>query len=449
MERTVFAEHALLPDGWARDVLIAFGADGRIADVSTGASAQARERQRFIVPGLANLHSHAFQRAFSGLTERRGASADSFWSWREAMYRHALAMSPEATEAVAAMAYIEMLEAGFTRVGEFHYLHHDPEGAAYADRAEMGARIAAACAETGLGLTLLPVFYAHSGFDYGASLSEQRRFISTLDDYAKLHAASRQAIAGLPTAVLGIAPHSLRAASVAEIGALLDLAGDGPIHIHVAEQVREVEDCLAATGQRPAAHLLDALDVGARWCLIHATHLDADEIAGIAASGAVAGLCPVTEANLGDGIFPAPQFLAAGGRCGVGTDSNVRISASGELRQLEYSQRLVSRARNVVAAPMHSTGQTLFAQAAAGGAQALGWETGIAAGRPADLVAIEAPDAPHLGPETILDGWIFGTGARVADVWTAGEKRVSAGRHVARDAVRDRFIAAMEMLAET
>lgn len=444
---TIHARDALLAWGWAKDVRITI-ADGRIGSVEAGvAPAASDERHGVLVPAACNLHSHAFQRAMSGLAEMRGPDADSFWSWRAVMYDFALSMTPDDVEAVAARLYVEMLEAGFCRVGEFHYLHHDTDGAEYADIAEMAGRIAAASATAGIGLTLLPVFYAHSGFGPTPPSAGQRRFVTSLDRFARLMEGCAGLVAGMEGANLGVAPHSLRAATLAEIAALVPLAARGPVHIHAAEQVREVEDCLAATGARPVQLLLDNAPVDADWCIIHATHLDEAEIAAMAARGAVAGLCPITEANLGDGIFAAPPFLAAGGRFGVGSDSNVLVSLAQELRQLEYSQRLASHARNVIAQANESTGLSLLRQAVEGGAAALGQEAaGIAPGNRADLVSLDANAVDYLPAEKIADAWIFGGDVRIGDVWAMGRKRVAAGRHVDREAVDARFLRTMRRL---
>jgi formiminoglutamate deiminase len=440
------AAAALLPGGWASDVAIRL--DGaRIASVTPGAVPDpAAERHAVIVPAAGNLHSHAFQRAMSGLAEQRGPADDSFWSWRSVMYKFALSMTPEHVAAVAAQAYVEMLEAGFARVGEFHYLHHAPDGAPYGNIAEMAERIAEASVETGIGLTLLPVLYAHGGFGPLPPAEGQRRFINDVDRYGTLMAACESLIGGVAGGKLGIAPHSLRAATIEEISTVLPLARGGPVHIHIAEQVLEVDDCLKAHNARPVQFLLDNLPVDRRWCLIHATHLTPAEVSGIAGSGAVVGLCPITEANLGDGIFPGASYFAQNGRFGVGSDSNVLISLAGELRQYEYSQRLGQRARNVIAAPGASTGRTLLERAIAGGAQALGVDSGIAADRPADLVSLDVSDVPYLPQAAQLDAWIFGADVRVGDVWALGRKRVVAGRHVECEPVRRRFERAMKQL---
>jgi len=446
---TIFAAQALLADGWHDNVRIAIG-DGRIAAVATGAeAASGDERHAVLVPGMPNLHSHAFQRGMAGLAEVRGTTADSFWSWREVMYRFALTMNPEQVEAVAAQLYVEMLEAGFTRVGEFHYLHHDRDGQPYANVAEMAERIAAAAGATGIGLTLLPVFYAHSSFGGAKPNGGQRRFLNDVNRFARLLEKARESVRALNQAVVGIAPHSLRAATPEELAEIVPLAGTGPIHIHIAEQVKEVEDCLAWSGKRPVEWLLSNVDVNDRWCLIHATHMTEAETRAMATSGAVAGLCPVTEANLGDGTFPAGAFLDHGGRYGVGSDSNVLIGLADELRQLEYSQRLAHRARNVVAHPGASTGRRLFAEAIEGGAQALGAGSGaIAPGAPADFVSLDL-SYPGLGSrrgDDVLDAWIFGGRVKPDCVWVAGRKLVEGGRHRHRDAAAQRFDATMRAL---
>jgi formiminoglutamate deiminase len=439
---TLHAAAALLPEGWAENVRIAISG-GRVVAVSPGVAAQAGDqRHAILVPAMPNLHSHAFQRAMAGLAETRGPGADSFWSWREVMYRFALKMTPDDVEAVAAQLYVEMLEAGFGRVGEFHYLHHAPDGGAYADPAEMAARIAAAASATGLGLTLLPVFYAHSGFGGLPPGDGQRRFICDRDLYAKLLDGARRIAVGVDGARVGVAPHSLRAVTPAELAAVTALAGDGPIHIHAAEQVREVDDCLAWSGKRPVEWLVENAGVDRRWCLVHATHMTGAETASLAASGAVAGLCPVTEANLGDGTFPAPEFVAAGGLFGIGSDSNVLIGVGDELRQLEYSQRLDRRARNVLARPGGSNGRALFDAALAGGARALDAPTGrIEPGADADLVSLDQnrPTLAGKSGDAVLDAWIFAGGARVDCVWTRGKKRVEGGRHHLREAIAARY----------
>lgn len=440
---SLWFQSALLPDGWAQDVRIRF--DGKtIGRIEKGVEAAATDvRHGIAVPGLPNLHSHAFQRGMAGLAETRGPAHDSFWTWRDVMYRFIDRLTPDDVQAIAELAYIEMLETGFTRVGEFHYVHHDIDGRPYANIAELGARIAAASAETGIALTLLPVFYAHSNFGGKTPVPGQRRFLNDPPSFAKLMDASRKAIASLDNANIGIAPHSLRATTPEELSAIIPLAQSGPIHIHIAEQTKEVDDCIAWSGARPVTWLLDNVGVDAQWCLVHATHMTAEETARLARSNAVAGLCPITEANLGDGIFPMPDYLAAGGRFGIGSDSNVRINAAEELRVLEYAQRLVLRGRNVLVAEVgQSTGRALFDGALAGGYQALDVPVfGLREGAPADLVSLDA-DSPSLAgkkADTILDSWVFAGTDSVDCVWRAGMRLVAQGRHKNREQIVRRY----------
>jgi formiminoglutamate deiminase len=367
------------------------------------------------------------------------------------MYRHSLTMTQEHVEAVAAMLYVEMLEAGFGRVGEFHYLHHDRDGGPYANIAEMAERIAAAAATTGISLTLLPVFYAHASFGGTPPVEGQRRFINDIGGFSRLLESSREAIDSLPQAALGIAPHSLRAVTPEQLEALIPLAGSGPLHIHAAEQVKEVEDCMAWSGARPVEWLLANAPVDRRWCLIHATHMTDAETAALARTGAVAGLCPVTEANLGDGIFNGPAFASHGGRYGIGSDSNVLIGLADELRQLEYAQRLGNRQRNVMAAGPGSTGRALFDAARTGGAIALGaWEGGIAVGAPAEFFSLDlsAPTFEGKSEDAVLDAFVFAGAGKPDDVWIGGRKLVEGGRHHARGEVEGRFRHALHELAE-
>ena len=436
----VHAGQALLEGGWADDVRIGI-AGGKIVSLEAGASVKPDdERHAVIVAGMPNLHSHAFQYGMAGLAERRGPSADSFWSWREIMYKFALTMSPEQAEAVALRLYVDMLEAGFTRVGEFHYLHHDRDGTPYANLSEMADRTVSAAGRAGMGLTLLPVFYAHSTFGGAAPNEGQRRFINNPERFARLLEGCKKALAGFDGAVLGVAPHSLRAVTPDELAIVTQLLPDAPVHIHVAEQVKEVEDCIAWSGKRPVEWLLDNQDLSSRWCLIHATHMTDDETKRMAEAGAIAGLCPVTEANLGDGTFNATVFVAAGGKFGVGSDSNVLIGIGDELRQLEYSQRLHHRARNVLAENEGSTGRALFDGAVTGGNIAMGRAgDGLKVGASADFVALDAARLPHAKGDAMLDGWIFGGRADVSDVWVRGVKQVEGGRHRLRDEAERAF----------
>lgn len=439
----LFFDHALLPQGWAKDVRIEV-MDGRIAALAADAAAGDAEHIRGIaLPGLPNLHSHTFQRGMAGLTERRGGSEDNFWMWRQAMYHFLGRLEPEDVEAVAAFAFVEMLERGFTSVAEFHYLHHAPDGRPYENLAELSERIVAAAATTGIGLTLLPVLYNASGFGGAATTEGQRRFSNPLDRFLKLAEGAEKSAAGNGFQV-GVAPHSLRAVPPDALKGLLAARRSGPVHIHVAEQTREVDDCIAWSGKRPVQWLLDNFAVNSRWCLVHATHTTDAEISALAKSGAVAGLCPITEANLGDGIFPARDYLTQGGVFGVGSDSQTEIDAPGELRQLEYSQRLAHRARNVLSGDRsRSTGRSLYAGALTGGAQALARESGaLAAGRIADIVVLDAehPNLAHLSGDGWLDAYLFTAPRRaITDVFAAGRPVVRDRQHRVRDAVTARY----------
>jgi formimidoylglutamate deiminase len=451
LRRELFFDHALLPSGWARDVRISV-ADGSIVAVAAGASRAVADRIAGIaIPGVPNLHCHAFQRGMAGLAERRGPAADSFWTWREVMYRFLQRLSPDDVEAIAAFAYMEMLEAGFTTVGEFHYLHHDVDGRPYADLGEMAQRIAAASAQARIGLTLLPSFYAYGGFGGAPPTAAQRRFINDPDRFLDLVERSRAAVAALPAACVGIAPHSLRAVTPETLRAVCRATPDGSIHIHAAEQMREVEECVAALGRRPVEWLLENVALDSRWCVIHATHTTDAEIKALAASQAVAGLCPITEASLGDGIFDGASYLTAGGRFGIGSDSNIQIDAAAELRQLEYSQRLLRRARNVMTLQVgESTGRRLLATALAGGAQALQRPIGtLVTGSRADIVVLDDdhPDLAARAGDQWLDAWIFVAGkSAVKAVLAGGETLVEARRHVQRSAVEARFKAVVARL---
>jgi formiminoglutamate deiminase len=444
-------EQALLPQGIADDVVLTLS-DGAVADVETGRSAPdgATRLAGLTLPGMPNLHSHAFQRGMAGLAERRGNPEDSFWTWREVMYRFLDRLDPDDVRAIAAQAFVEMLEGGFTALAEFHYLHHDADGRPYANLAAMAQAIAAAAEETGLGLTLLPVLYRFGNFGGASPVHGQRRFVNERDAYLRLLDGSAAAIRSLPDARLGVAPHSLRAVALDDLGWLAGLRPDAPVHIHVAEQMREVEDSLRITGRRPVELLMDTVGLDGRWCLIHATHLTAAERDGIARSGAVAGLCPITESSLGDGIFDGVAYAAAGGALGIGSDSNIQIDAGSELRQLEYSQRLRDRRRALFATPEASSGTALWQAACAGGAKACGRAIGaIAPGHRADLVTLDC-DHPALvgrGGEALLDSAIFAANALpIAEVRVGGHLLVSGGRHHAREPVARRFAGVMRKL---
>lgn len=437
-------DHVLTSEGWRERVALDVDDAGFITAITP---AEGPCAEGFVVPGLPNLHSHAFQRALAGRTERVEAGRDdSFWTWRTEMYALALRCTPDDLEAIAAQLYVEMLEAGMTSVGEFHYLHHAPDGP-YDAKDEMSARIFAAAAATGIALTHLPVLYMTGGFGRAAE-DHQRRFLSRdVDEFlALVEATARHAT---PTSRLGVAPHSLRAVP-ADALAKVVAAREGPVHIHIAEQAKEVEDCIAFLGHRPVEWLLANADVSSRFCLVHATHVNADEVDGIARSGAIAGLCPTTEANLGDGIFPAIDYFASGGAFGVGSDSHVTVSATEELRLLEYGQRLVSERRNRLVDATGHVGTALWTRAARGGATALAQPGGaIEVGRRADLVRLD-PNHPRLvghRAETALDAWIFGSAEGVVqEVWVAGERVVEEGRHRARASTAERFSKTMKRL---
>ena len=440
----LFAADALTPRGWSRDVAIDIGADGRIVRVDeTGSRGGAEVVAGPLIPGMPNLHSHAFQRAIAGRTGHASADGDSFWTWRQAMYAFLNRIDADAFEAIAAQTYVEMLKAGYTAVAEFHYVHHDPQGRPHADPAELARRIVAAASGTGIGLTLLPVFYAHAGFGGTPPAAGQRRFVHAIDAYARLVAtlAGDASKAGWN---LGVAPHSLRAVTPGELAAVVALVPpSAPIHIHAAEQTKEVADCVAWSGSRPVEWLLDHAGIDARWCVVHATHMTADETRRLAASGAIAGLAPTTEADLGDGTFAARAYIGARGTFGIGSDSNTIIDPFAELRQLEWSQRLARQARNVLANEGMPVGQTLYAAAARGGAQALARPAGaIAPGARADFAVLDADD-PALAEQpaaALLDAAIFGPCRRpVRDVMVAGRWVVRDGHHPQEDAVLGRY----------
>jgi formimidoylglutamate deiminase len=450
MEHATYrADLALIESDIVADVRIDLAADGSIAAVTPGGDGGERIAG-CVVPGLPNLHSHAFQRAMAGLAERAGAEGDNFWRWREVMYRFLAQLSPEDVEAIAAQLYAECLEHGYTSVAEFHYLHNAPDGAAYADPAELSRRIIAAADATGIGLTLLPVLYRHANFGGAPATDGQRRFTTEVDAFARLCTGLKGAV------TLGVAPHSLRAVTPEELRRVIALAHalgpTTPIHMHAAEQTKEVDDCVAWSGERPVQWLLANAGVDARWCLIHCTHMTPGECGDLAASGAVAGLCQTTEANLGDGIFPLRAYLQAGGRFGVGTDSNVSTSPVEELRWLEYIRRLETRARNVTESRLGaSVAAGLLARARDGGAQALGRRCGsIAPGHVADLVVLDCEHPALIGREGlgILDAWVFsGNATPVRDVMVAGKWVVRDGHHINAARIRAAFARSTRRLA--
>ncbi len=446
--RRYLADAALLDDRVEQRVLIDIAANGIITSVTPRSTEQAEHVPGLVVPGMPNLHSHAFQRAMAGLAERGGPEGDSFWRWRDVMYRFLASLTPDDVEAIAAQLYAECLLHGYTSIAEFHYLHNAPDGSRYADPAELSHRIVAAARRAGIGLTLLPVLYRRAQFGGMAATGAQRRFVLAIDDYALLCETMARSVA------TGVAPHSLRAVTPDELGAAIAIARGGPIHIHVAEQRQEVADCVAWSGAAPVAWLLDHAPVDERWCLVHATHMDGTERGRLAASGAVAGLCQTTEANLGDGVFPLLDYLAEGGRFGIGSDSNIGTSPVEELRWLEYIRRLATHRRNVTeTSPGASVASNLYRRALAGGAQALARDAGaIAPGRIADLVVLDTghPSLVGRSGDDVLDAWLFsGNSTPVRDFMVGGTWVVRDGRHRDQQAIAATFADTMHRLAAT
>jgi formimidoylglutamate deiminase len=453
--RALFARHALLPEGWRDDVLLEWDDRGDLTGVRAGMEAPfGAERADYVLPGMSNLHSHAFQRAMAGLAERAGDTKDSFWTWRELMYRFAGRITPEQMEAVASQLQVECLRHGYTGICEFHYLQRDPDGELYANPAETALRIAEAASRSGIGLTLLPVMYSYAGFGEQPLTPAQRRFRT--DPELVLRIVDKlEALRG-PQLEVGAAPHSLRAASGSQLRELAaGLPAGRPLHIHIAEQQLEVQQCLDATGMRPVDYLMNQVEVDARWCLVHATHLSEAETPALAASGACAGLCPTTEANLGDGLFLLAPYIAAGGVFGIGSDSHVSQSPVEELRWLEYGQRLMHQQRNIAVAigeneDCRDVGTWLWRQALRGGAQAAGRAVGsLAAGLRADLLVLDSahPNLDGAAADEVLGRFLFcGNDNLVRDVLAGGRWVVRGGRHVDQDAIARRYTAAVRAL---
>ena len=443
----------LTPEGWRSDVTVSVAPDGIIQSLQNGYFSNAERIRGIAIPAMPNVHSHAHQRLMLGLAERSGPGADSFWTWRETMYGFALRLTPEDLEAVAAQLYVEMLKAGFSTVGEFQYLHHQPDGTPYADPAEMSLRCLAAADSAGIGITLLPTLYAFGGFGGQPPVAAQRRFINDAKGFLHIFNRLSRQVTGNSLYQLGISPHSLRAVTPALLREVLAaIPAEAPVHIHVAEQVKEVEDCLAFCGLRPVELLLREFALTGRWTAIHATHMTPAETAALAKSGAISGLCPTTEANLGDGIFPATAFLNGGGRFAIGSDSHISVSPAEDLRMLEYSQRLRDRTRNALAGgPNRSTGRSLYHAALAGGAQSLQQPIGaIAPGRRCDITVLDE-DHPLLAgrsQDQAIDTWIFSGGNQlVKHVFVAGRQLVANRHHVDEDRIARNFRAALRRLA--
>lgn len=450
----IHAKSALLDQVWGHNVRLTC-TGGKITKIETDVAVEPADCPvNVLLPALSNLHSHSFQRAMAGMTEFRAAGRESFWTWRDLMYRFLGHLTPEQFEAISALVFMEMQEAGYAAVGEFHYVHHQPDGSPYGALSELSDRVFAAAGLTGIGLTHLPVLYSYGGVNQEALTGGQLRFSNKVDRFLNLVDACKNNLGQLPQDTqIGIAPHSLRAISPADLAHVLAATPDGPVHIHIAEQLKEVADVEDKLGQRPVDWLLSNVDVTDRWCLIHATHMTDAEMVAMAKSGAVAGLCPITEANLGDGAFNGPAYFEHNGAFGVGSDSNVRISLTEELRTLEYSQRLRDMARNILAPGEGSVGHTIYTGSAQGGAQALGRDAGvIAEGKLADLVAIDRshPALCALRDDQLLDGLCFAAPDNViTDTWSAGRHMVKSGRHVSREQIIDTYRQAIGELLQS
>jgi formimidoylglutamate deiminase len=435
---------ALTSSGWQKDVSVSVDQNGMIESVAAGAK-DGTLITGIAIPAVPNVHSHAHQRLMMGLAERAGPGADSFWTWREAMYGFALKLSPDDLEAVAAQAYVEMVKAGFSSVGEFQYLHHQPDGSAYDEPAEMSLRCISAAEQAGIAITMLPTLYNYSGFGGQAATSGQRHFVNDADRFLEIYGTLNDVCKANPLRRLGISPHSLRAVTPELLRTVLNgIADEARVHIHVAEQVKEVEDCLAWSGKRPVEFLLDEFEVSSRWCVIHATHMTAGETQELAKSGAIAGLCPTTEANLGDGIFPADTFMKQGGGIAIGSDSQITISPAEDLRMLEYSQRLRDRTRNALASGAGaSTGRSLLEAVLKGGSACLDQPVGaIAVGRRCDIAVLDDGHPAMTGREcdAALDTWIFSAGnAAVKDAIVGGSQVVKDRRHINEDRIQKKF----------
>lgn len=446
-----FAPRVLLVDGWHHDVLIEVDDAGFIHKLTPNAAEGDAERLNgAVIPAMANLHSHAFQRVMAGLAEVAGDPQDSFWTWRDLMYRMVQRLSPEQVGAIAAHLYVDMLKGGYTQVAEFHYLHHHTDGTPY-PQDQMLQQLIAAAGRVGIGQTMLPVLYSYAGFGAQPPQPGQKRFIQDTAGYLRQQQQLAELLADKPLHNQGICFHSLRAVSEPQMREVLAALPDSlPVHIHVAEQEKEVADSLAWSGERPVSWLLNRFAVDARWCLIHATHLDESEVSRLAASKAVAGLCPTTEANLGDGIFPATDYIALGGRWGIGSDSHVSLDVVEELRLLEYGQRLRDRRRNRIVTPEQtSVGNLLYRQSLEGGAQACGVKMGqLAQGYRADWLVL-ADDAllGSTADASLLNRWLFaGHRGQIQDVFVAGKQVIADGKHADQPQIDAAFRAVVEAL---
>ncbi len=451
-----FAELALIPEGWAKNVRVTLDQTGRIGNVESGVEPNPDEqnlRKRILLPAMSNLHSHSFQRAMSGLTEKRLERRDSFWSWRELMYSFLERLTPERMEAISALVFMEMLECGYASVGEFHYVHHQSGGQHYENIAETSCRIISAAQKTGIGLTHLPVFYMQGGLN-GKKLAEgQLRFGNELEQYLRILDQTQNSLQNSPKDyLLGMAPHSLRAVSPEFLKEIVEARSSDTVHIHIAEQLKEVEEIQTHFDARPVEWLLNNIAVDSRWCLIHATHMTQEETQNLAKSGAVVGLCPITEANLSDGVFDGTELLLSGGKYGIGSDSNVRISLTEELQLLEYSQRLVRKERVVMTSKTGSVGRALYDDSLTGGAQALARKSGsIVPGNWADLLTLDAEALTLNGctEDEILDRWIFsGDDSLVREAWSAGRQMVADGQHIRHEEIELKYRSVIQQIRQ-
>ena len=462
----LYAENILLKDGWAAKQTITIE-QGVITAIEAGMIAGAEIAKGAVIPGMVNCHSHAFQRAFAGFSEQGSEGQDSFWTWRKIMYQFLAQLTDVDAKNIAKQLYIEMLKMGYTRVAEFHYLHHDIDGSTYdanategstsktipskgssANLATMAQAIFTAAKESGIGLTLLPVLYQHGGFGEQAPNDGQKRFINSTKQFNQLVSDCFALSEQYSNTNVGIAPHSLRAVDKASLISAVthvrSLDKQAPIHIHISEQQKEVDDCLQHYGKRPVQWLLDNIELDKFWCLIHATHIDEAERKGIIAKQAIAGICPTTEANLGDGIFPTTEFLAEQGTIAIGSDSHISVNPIEELRWLEYAQRLIKQQRAILASDEQaSVGQNLWQQAAQGGAQSTNSNTGsLAIGKQADLLVLDS-DKTKLyanANQHLLDSMIFASQQNpVADVMVNGVWQIIAQQHVEQEQASDNF----------
>jgi formimidoylglutamate deiminase len=449
----IFCKVLLQENQWRNNVIVSLGPDGIITGIDPGTEQDADESiSGIVIPGMPNVHSHAFQRAIAGRAGPGGRRRDSFWSWREAMYRCANNITPDQFSAITAHVFLEMLKAGYTSCAEFHYIHHQADGSPFSNHAEMSERVLEAAMASGIAITLLPVLYCSAGFGENGVTAQQRRYLNSAEQYLHLMESFQKKFADKSLFSLGIAPHSLRAVPAEILQEILQVWPDQqcPVHIHIAEQPAEVESCLEHLGARPVEWLLDNFPVNERWCLVHATHLSGKEVELAAASGATAGLCPTTEADLGDGVFRTEEWLTAGGGVAIGSDSNVRISVAEELRLLEYGQRLTRGQRNVLAGPDSTCGSYLYQHMAKGGGVAINQPVGkLDIGYRADLLVLNDGHELLTGcePDVAMDSWIFaGDQTMINSVWVAGRCVIRKGFHPRQESIRADFARAVSEL---